>query len=53
MYDEINNQEQIDKIQYVSKWNKELVDVGRVGCSSLAALSATIHQSEDTLRHSS
>jgi hypothetical protein len=29
-----------------------LVDVGRMGCSSLAAHSADIHQSEDTLSHS-
>jgi hypothetical protein len=29
-----------------------LVDVGRMGCSSFAAHSADIHQSEDTLCHS-
>jgi hypothetical protein len=29
-----------------------LLDVGRMGCSSLAAHSADIHQSEDTLCHS-
>jgi hypothetical protein len=28
-----------------------LVDVGRMGCSSLAAHSADIHQSKDTLCH--
>jgi hypothetical protein len=29
-----------------------LVDVGRMGCSSLATHSANIHQSKDTLCHS-
>jgi hypothetical protein len=28
---------------------QELVDVGRMGCSSFAAHSANIHQSKDTL----
>jgi hypothetical protein len=31
---------------------QKLVDVGRMGCSSLAAHSADIHQSKDTRCHS-